>query len=877
MQQHVYKRRLDNGLTILVAPQHTLPKVSMQLWYDVGAKDEHAGQRGVAHYIEHMIFKGTKSLSESDINNIVHKLSGSCNAFTSHDYTGFMFEMPSQHWYKVLPIMADCMQNATFNEQHLSSELRAILQEIRMYRDDYPTSALEQLTQHIFADHPYRHPIIGYQSELVQLTREDIQRFYNAFYMPNNATLVIVGDTTVEEAVAQAEKAFGYIPAGTPQHHRIATHQRDIHAHSVTLYRDVQQPTVMLSWEIPGFQAQDNYLWDVISWIIGSGRGSRLYRRLMTQEQLVTDIQSFVHDLFAYGQFIIYLQPHDMQDVPRITNIIMEEIDACMHGGISSSELERAQRKARMDYISVFEDIERHAYLLGKHYLATGDENALSQYIDEDPQLGERIEQALCMYLRSSVMHTAQILPVPEPEKAYLQQVQHEVDRYDEAIISRCVRTQDVEPPRCTLEIQPEPAPAFTFPRPQRAQLSNGATLLYHHREDTDKVEVVIDLKAKHFYDPEDKQGLYLCMTEVLQEGTVNYSAQELAEEIEHYGMSLNTAPGSIQVTMLRQDMQKGLQLLREILTNASCDEQAIERVRQRLLSDVARFWDTPTQFSSQLLRQAVYREHPYHKSVLGTEETLQRITQKDIRSAYAHYVVPDQAYISIVGNITGCHLQDMCEDALASWHSKKAPALELPSLEKPVSRVIDYTINRDQTVLCYAGLSVSRFDEDFHALLLFDQNFTGGVLDSMHSQLFQLREQSGLFYAAGGSMLAGSGRGPGMILIKSIISQDQIEDAQERMKQLIRQAPDAYTQEDHEEAQRAIINTLADHFATAQQTAQTFVSMQRFALPDDYFDKRAEHIRSIDRETVQETARAYLDLRHMITLRVGRIETSSE
>ncbi|MDR3551085.1 MAG: pitrilysin family protein, partial [Candidatus Babeliales bacterium] len=133
----VKKKVLSNGLTVLVYETHNIPKVSLQLWYNVGSKDEKSGERGIAHLIEHMIFKGTEKLSESDINIVSHMLSGSINAFTSYDYTGYLFNFPTQNWHEALPIMADCMVNCSFKDEHLNSEMKAVIQELKMYRDDY--------------------------------------------------------------------------------------------------------------------------------------------------------------------------------------------------------------------------------------------------------------------------------------------------------------------------------------------------------------------------------------------------------------------------------------------------------------------------------------------------------------------------------------------------------------------------------------------------------------------------------------------------------------------------------------------------------------------------------------------------------------------
>ena len=148
--KRVIQTKLSNGLTVLVCPKKDAEKVSIQLWYNVGSKHEKSGEKGIAHFIEHMIFKGTTTLTESDINLTVSKLSGSCNAFTSYDYTGYLFDIPVANWDKVLPIMADCMSNCSFKQEHLNSEVKAVIQELKMYKDNYGATLAETMITNLF-------------------------------------------------------------------------------------------------------------------------------------------------------------------------------------------------------------------------------------------------------------------------------------------------------------------------------------------------------------------------------------------------------------------------------------------------------------------------------------------------------------------------------------------------------------------------------------------------------------------------------------------------------------------------------------------------------------------------------------------------------
>ncbi|MCX5922775.1 MAG: pitrilysin family protein [Candidatus Dependentiae bacterium] len=440
----VYKKVLKNGLTILVHSAHNIPKVSLQIWYNVGSKDEKSGEKGIAHLIEHMIFKGTKKLTESDINIVAHMLSGGINAFTSFDYTGYLFNFPTQHWQEALPIMADCMLNCAFKDDHLNSEMKAVIQELKMYKDDYQSSLIEELISAIFPDHPYHYPIIGYKQDLWNVRGADLAKFYKKHYAPNNATLVVVGDVDANEVFSLAEKYFGEIPANP-------TYKKDKHylnqgisSKAVTLYRDVQQPLQALVFVVPGIAQKNEQILDLTSWVLGSGKSSRLYKKIVDEEQLATSLSTSYWDLFDHSLFFIMYEPKDMADAPIIQAMIQAEIDAIIKDGVSEQELSRAVKKAQMKLYNVLENTEKQAYSIGKHYLATGDENYIFNYLkNPTPKLGQDIKELLANYFRPSVMHMGTVLSLPEREKPFWTALQKHSDEEDQEILS--ARTRDIQ------------------------------------------------------------------------------------------------------------------------------------------------------------------------------------------------------------------------------------------------------------------------------------------------------------------------------------------------------------------------------------------------------------------------------------------------
>lgn len=870
----VHKYTLKNGMTILVRVVKTVPKVSIQLWYGVGSRDEKEKERGIAHLIEHMIFKGTSKLSESDINVVTHKLSGECNAFTSYDYTGYLFNMPSHTWHEVLPVMADCMTNCRFDEQMLNSEMKAVIQELKMYRDQYTSSLVDKMITAIFSGHPYHHPIIGYKQDLWSVSSDDLRAFYKKHYLPNNATLVVVGDVDPEDVYKQAKECFSSIKPNDEYERKAYYLDEDIVSKTITLHRDVQQPTVLYAFKIPGMIHAIDHIYELLSWIIGRGKDSRLYKKLVNESQLVTSVSANSEELFEHGLFFISCEPKKIGDLHQIEAIIAQELADIATNGVSDRELERAIKQTQMGVYASLEDIEHQAYEIGKYYLATGDENYLVNYLNQPhDELHAGLKQAVKDYLRMAVMHRGVVSPIAEVEKPVWELLQKQSDEMDNAILEARERTTPIEPPSYANDLELQDEKPFDFPKPQRISLKNGLKALYYHTANVPKIDVVLSLKAKHYFDPEDKQGLARFVSSMLSEGTKKHTAQELASEIESRGIKFQATAGSIAMSMLSQDFEFGLSMLHELLTQAIFEDKSIEKIRARLQASLRNFWDDPNSFAGQLIRQEIYKEHPYSKNMYGTAESLVSITRQDLLDYYAAYFSPDGAKIAIVGDLSGYDIPVMLDNTLGKWQGKEVKDIAFPAIEQTRGQLIDYPMSRDQVVLGFAGKSIDRKHPDYDKILLFDQIFGGTSMMSMSSKLFQLREESGLFYTIRGSLLANTDEQPGMVTVRTIVSVDRLKEAEEKIKETIRKAPESITDEELEEAKHAIASSLVSYFASNDSIAGAFIFLEKYNLPDDYFDTRAQVINKISIDDIKKAVNKILDVDTLIELRIGRIQ----
>ncbi len=869
-QQFVAKKVLDNGMTVLVRSVTTIPKVSVHIWYNVGSKDERDGEKGIAHLIEHMIFKGTSNLSESDIDYIVNrKLSGRCNAFTSFDYTGYYFDMPVHHWKKVLPIMADCMTGALFKDEHLNSEMKTVIQELKMMHDQHTRSLLLDIMGLMFVGHPYHYPVIGYKQDLWTVRGKDLLEFYKKHYLPNNAVLIVTGDIQPEEVFELAQQYFGSIPANKEYKKEKFTSPEDVASRGVTLYRDVQLPRVMTTFKVPGARQKVDHLLDVIALALTNAKSSRLYKKLVDELQLVTSIYSFNWGMFEHGLFIFSFEPKRVEDIDKIEAIIFDEIKDIVAHGLTQEELSRSLKKVQMMYYSKLEDIQEQAIDIGKQFLATGDAEYAFTYLNIQPeQIKKDIQKLLGDYFRSTVVHRGVILPLPQDEKAQWAKLQTASDELDNKILSDRVRTTTVEIPKHANTVTIEEPREFNFPKPETCTLSNGIRVFSYHNANTPKINVVLSLKARAYYDSVDQQGLYNFVMNMLTEGTENYTAAQLSDALESRGMSFSAVPGLISMSMLREDFEIGLELLEEILSRPNFDKHEMEKVREQILAEIKEFWDNPMLFSRQLVSQQIYAGHPYSKDILGTVESVQGIKQKDLKAFFKKYISSDGARISIVGDIAGYNLKEVLESKLAVWSGPHVEDVKFPALQQQKTEIIEYFINRDQVVLCFAGLSIDRLHEDYDKLQLFDQIFGSGSSSRLHA----LREQSGLFYTIGGSLAAGATEQPGMIIVKTLVSLDRLAEAEEVIKKTITATAASITEQEFAEARRAILNSLVDNFETNINIATSFLFLDRFNLPLNYFDKRAESLATISLSAVQAAAKKLLDTNKLVTFRIGRV-----
>lgn len=861
---HVHKYVLDNGLTTLIRPVNTTQKVSTQLWVNVGSKHEADDEKGLAHWLEHMCFKGTQKMSETDIRLTVAKLSGGFNATTSTDWTRFYLNFPTQHCDEALPILADIMCNCTFKQDLLNAELQVVIQEMKNNRDNFGRQLAKSMMTSIFPDHPYHYPTIGYRSDLETLSRDKLMAFYQKHYVPNNAILVIVGNVEPDEVIKKVKKQFGHIEPDWSHQHKEYSCQEDICSKNVTLYRPIQKPHVMLAFRIPGAKVSNSISLDVLQTALAGGQDSRLYKKLVDQEKLVKGISIFSIDLYDHDLLIISFEPHELETMPIITARIRDEITALAHDGPELDEIKKAVKMIESGFYDLMEQNHSQASTIAKMYLATHNEDFLFEYIHHDYEtIAQEVKKFATDYLRNTVMHSGMLLPLPEQEHGVWQRLQDKSNLADALLLQNKMRQSPVEAGKYVHTITAQEPTAHDIPVAKKLTLSNGLKVLYYHNDNLPKVQVGLNLKFDGWYEPQDKPPLCRLLNSMLLEGTTNRNKEQLMQEFDTNGISLSIETGSFSVNALHEHIHKAFELLTDVICNPLFTEESLEKHKKHALSDYTHFWDSPKSIIQYKINQELNNEF-FHDPV-GTPETIASITTEDLKTFHANYYSPHEATLVIVGDLTNINLQELLESTLGTW---QGPVVEDRKQFNDASikggKEITHSINREQIMLAIAGLSVNRFHKDYYPLVLFDLVFT--------NKLFSLREQTNAFYWIHGSVAAGADKELGCVFIKTQVSQTRAQEAQELIMTIVDHIADTFDRQDLIEAQNNLINRISSNYSTNGSIGSTFMFLDTYNYPADYLVSRIPAIKEITVEQVRAAVKRVLNKENLSVFKVGSL-----
>jgi len=377
----ILESTLTNGLKIVLQEEQKAPVVTFQVWYRVGSRNEAVGKTGLSHFLEHMMFKGTPRFGKGEFSRIVAQNGGTENAFTGNDYTAYFENFASDRIHLSLELESDRMQNALIDHGEFQLEREVVKEERRSRTDDDPTADLiENLYAIAFLTHPYHNPIIGWMSDIDHLTREEMVHHYRKYYVPNNATLVIVGAFDSKKLLPLIQNAFEKIPASPLPPDVVSLERPQVGERRIIIKREAQLPFIFIGYHVPNFKDPDVYPLAVLSQILSTGKSSRLYRGVVYDQQIALDAGGHYDDLTADSDlFYVYAVVQAGSSPDQVEKGVLDQINRLKTEAVPPDELQKAKNQIASSHIFASDSNFYQAMQIGKA-LTVG---ASVQYVTE--------------------------------------------------------------------------------------------------------------------------------------------------------------------------------------------------------------------------------------------------------------------------------------------------------------------------------------------------------------------------------------------------------------------------------------------------------------------------------------------------------------
>lgn len=827
---------LENGMTVILQENHRAPVVTMQAWVKAGAitEQEFSGS-GISHFVEHMLFKGTDRRGVGQIGLEVKEAGGRTNAYTGSDRTVYYVTFHSDHFDNVLDIMADVLMRSKLDPDEIERERNVILKEIKMNRDDPFRRLYHMANKTAYAVHPYRNPVIGYESLFRKLTRDDLLTYYKRFYVPNNIIFVTVGNFDADEALPKIRAAFrdfergSLSPAVVPEEPPQRSPRRRAEKFRVAVAQS------MMGFHGPGFYSEDMYAMDVLAIILGGGDTSRLYRELR-EKGLVYDIRAWSATPRDPGMFWIFstFEPEN-RDV--VEQEVWKQIERLKSEEIPSEELDTARAKALSAYIFSRESVEGQARSLASGEFDAHDINFDEQYVESIKDVTPRdIQHAVRKYFASENFVMATLLPETAQR------------REGPLVTEQTASTSEIE--------------KFVLP--------NGLTVLLRSDPETETAAVRLFLMGGSRAESKANAGITNLMSKSMLKGTDSRTAEEIALAIESRGGKIRSFAGhnslGFELDMLSRDLETGLAVLGDVVVNPSFPGKEVDREKAAVIAEIKSVDDKIFPSAVQLLRETMFPNHPYGCMAEGKTEVVQALSTHDLAEFHSQNVVASRAVLAIFGDIDKSAARSLAQRYFGNL--KRGKELETanssgPFREKTASAHKEMDKEQLAVLIGFPGIAVN--DPDRYPLEVLTN-----LLNSQGGMLFQrLRDERGLAYSVGAFNILGVDPGALVFYIITVPQnrEEAINGLLEVASRLRASLPDA------QELRRTKTEAMGKHAIAMQTNGQLATEAafdQLYGLGYNNYTRYDENIRAVTAEDIQRLASGILDLERYVLVTVG-------
>jgi zinc protease len=769
-------RTLANGLRVFTIPDDSSPNVSVQVWYDVGSKDDPAGRSGFAHLFEHMLFKSTRNMVDEQFDRLTEDVGGFNNASTADDYTNYYEVVPANHLQRLLWAEAERMGSLVVDPKVFGSERDVVKEELRsrVLAAPYGKLFYLYLPQVSYSRHPYGRPGIGSIAELDAATIGDIRAFHATYYRPDNAVLVVAGHFAQADVNRWIDEYFGRIERPKTAIPRVRVSEPERRAsRSYTVYEpNTPLPAVMMTYLTPPASSDDAAVLEVAQAILSMGRSSRLYQSLVYRDRIATDADTYFELKQGPGALAAYVILASGKTAAEGETALRAEIARLRDAPVADAELAEAKNELLTQALLQRETVDGKASVVAEAVIVRGNVTAAERRLERIASTtAADIQRVARKYLADNRAAIVRYLP-EQPGTTPKEDRIATAPTVRTAALVTPANVRVVEPAPESERVAPPPPGAevtTALPQPVVEKLANGLTLITITRGALPLATAVLVGAHGAATDPAGKAGLARLTAQLTTKGTATRSASEIAQAVEALGGAISAGAdydaATVSLTVKADQLVPAMTILSDVVRNPTFAAEEVERQRAITVDEVAVSLQDPGVLARTVANRALFGAGAYGQPVTGTPASLKAIGRDDVLAAYRRAFIPSDSTLVLTGAISPDQGRALAQRYFGDWSAgTEAPKPRPVADGSAPGRVLVVDMpGAGQAAVAVIRPGIARSDPRFYPMLV-TNNVLGGGYSSRLNQ--EIRIKRGLAYGASSSLEAR--RQPGPVLASS-------------------------------------------------------------------------------------------------------------
>ncbi|HPT12535.1 MAG TPA: pitrilysin family protein [Bacteroidales bacterium] len=883
--------KLNNGLTVILNEDKSDPITSFVILYHVGSNREVQGRTGFAHLFEHMMFQRSENVGEDQFFKTIDGLGGEFNGGTGNDMTIYYEVVPKNGLETCMWMESDRLGylTNTITPSSFVNQQNVVQNEKRQGEDNMPYGFTDYvIAKNLYpAGHPYSWEVIGEMEDLKNATIQDVKDFHNKFYVPNNATIVVSGDFVADSVKKLVEKYFGEIPAGNPV--------EDLKPIQVTLsqtkklYHEdsfAKAPQYTMVYPVPQQYTKEAHALDVLAQLLGTGKKSPMYKVLVKDRKLTSNVSVYDMSQELSGEFRIRTTANPSTDLKDVEKAIFEAFNKFETEGFTEKDLERTKAKLETQFYEMMSSVMYKSFLLAQYNELAGSPSYVTEELKQMMAVtSQDVWDVYNKYIKGKNYVSTSFVPkgqvnlvaegsvnagIVEEDIKNATEMTAAPETKEEAIVKTPSKIDRSVAPK------PGPDPVVNIPAIWTSDAANGMKIYGIEQHELPMVQYSIVISGGHMLDDISKPGVARFTAQMLNEGTKNKTPEDLEEAIDMLGASIRVSGSdediSIDVTTLARNFEKSVEIVKEMLLEPRWDEEQFGLNKTKIINNLKRNKANPNYLANRTLTSLIIgKDNVLSADASGTVESVEAITMDDLKAFYEKNFSPSISKLLVVGDLDKARVDAAFKGLEETWKAKDVamPTFTFaPVPEKSSINFVDVPGSK-QSVIAIGNLSIPRNNADFYHAEVANFMLGGGI----NGRFFMtLREEKGYTYGAYSSFYGM--KDYGMFRASSSVRSDATLDAMKIFRDLMVDYRKGVSQADVDFTKASLLRANARRFETLWSLQDMLNTMTSYDLPSDYIKQEEEYLQGLTLEQVNETVQKYIDPMRMYYVVVGDAAT---